>query len=213
MDLARISALLGPFLEKQSLSEIQLQSISTYINLLLHWNSRINLTAIRDPEEIVTRHFGESLFLALHLFPDPPTLPKICILDIGSGAGLPGLPLKIWAPNISLILVESNHKKAAFLREVIRTLTLTTVNVITARAETLIDTYPRSDVVTLRAVERFKAILPTATRLVAPTGRLALLISAAQLPDLEINSLGLDWARPIPIPQSHSRMLAISIPH
>ena len=68
MDTARIAALLEPFLE-QSLSPIQLDQISTYIDLLLRWNARINLTAIRDPEEIVTRHFGESLFMARHLFP------------------------------------------------------------------------------------------------------------------------------------------------
>ena len=79
MDTPRIVALLEPFLnepflEKQSLTESQLNQISTYIDLLLRWNARINLTAIRDPEEIVTRHFGESLFLARHLFePDVST--------------------------------------------------------------------------------------------------------------------------------------------
>jgi 16S rRNA (guanine527-N7)-methyltransferase len=210
MELARISALLQPFLNKKTLSEIQLRQISTYIDLLLRWNSRINLTAIRDPEEIVTRHFGESLFLASHLFPEF-DLPATTVLDVGSGAGFPGLPLKIWAPAISLTLVEAKHKKAAFLREVIRTITLTNVNVVISRAETLIDTHPQSDIVSLRAVERFQAILPTATRLVAPAGRLALLISAAQLPDLA-TSLGLGWGPPIPVPQSHSRVLAISVP-
>lgn len=68
MDTARIAALLEPFL-KPALSSTQLAQISTYIDLLLRWSTRINLTAIRDPEEIVTRHFGESLFLASHLFP------------------------------------------------------------------------------------------------------------------------------------------------
>src|ERR1700693_4466099 len=70
MDTARIAALLEPFLEP-SLSPDQLDQISTYIDLLLRWNARINLTAIRHPEEIVTRHFGESFFLADHLFPNP----------------------------------------------------------------------------------------------------------------------------------------------
>ena len=68
MDTARIAALLQPFLE-QSLPQSQLDQISIYIDLLLRWNVRINLTAIRHPEEIVTRHFGESFFLARHLFP------------------------------------------------------------------------------------------------------------------------------------------------
>ena len=181
MDLARIAALLGPFLAARTLPEVQLRQISTYIDLLIRWNARINLTAIRDPEEIVTRHFGESLFLASHLFPEPGAA-GVRVLDIGSGAGFPGLPLKIWAPAISLTLVEANHKKAAFLREVIRALTLTDVNVSTARAETL--PAVQADVVTLRAVERFETILPTAANLVAPTGRIALLIGSAQLSQL-----------------------------
>ena len=69
MDAARISALLHPFIER-TLPEVQLQQISTYIDLLLRWNARINLTAIRNPDEIVTRHFGESFFMARHLFPE-----------------------------------------------------------------------------------------------------------------------------------------------
>lgn len=227
MDLARIAAQLHPFLDR-ALPQVQLQQISMYIDLLLRWNARINLTAIRDPEEIVSRHFGESLFLARHLFPDKVELgqdlsDKACpepaegrvrptVLDIGSGAGFPGLPVKIWDPGISLTLVEANHKKAAFLREVIRALALTDVNVISARAEILISTHPAADVVTLRAVERFEAILPTAVSLVAPTGRLALLIGAAQLSSLSNPASKLIWAPPIPVPQSDSRVLSISVP-
>ncbi len=237
MDTARIAALLHPFMER-TLPEVQLQQISTYIDLLLRWNARINLTAIRDPDEIVTRHFGESFFLARHLFPladgwgdglsdkacpEPaegsvrPTLSNTCVLDIGAGAGFPGLPLKIWAPAISLTLVESNHKKAAFLREVIRALTLTDVNVIPARAETLAaqndPALPPADIVTLRAVDRFDAILPVAARLLAPSGRLALLIGSTQLSTLTTLAPTIHWQPPIPIPQSHSRVLSIGIPH
>ena len=193
---------------------MQLQQISTYINLLLRWNARINLTAIRDPDEIVTRHFGESLFLARHLFPEASsTVTATRVLDIGSGAGFPGIPMKIWAPALSLTLIESNHKKAAFLREVIRALTLTDINVITARAETLVSTHTPADIVTLRAVERFSTILPIAASLVAPTGRLALLISSAQLPALATLLPNLRWLCPVPIPQSNSRVLSISVPH
>ncbi len=265
MDAARIAALLHPFVER-TLPEVQLQQISMYIDLLLRWNARINLTAIRDPDEIVTRHFGESFFLARHLFPEPsvarapspawssnpthppepatepprplppdaevwnnglagggpfdsrsgqvrptlpPTLDEVRVLDIGSGAGFPGLPLKLWAPAISLTLVESNHKKAAFLREVIRALTLTDVNVITARAETLADT--PADVVTLRAVERFDAILPIAARLVSPSGRLALLIGSSQLPALQTIAPDFHPAATIRIPESQSRVLSIMV--
>lgn len=204
MDPARIADLLRPFLDR-TLPEVSLQQISTYIDLLLRWNARINLTAIRDPEEIVTRHFGESLFLASHLFPDP-TQIETTVIDIGSGAGFPGIPLKIWDPAISLTLVESNHKKATFLREVVRALTLTNVNVISARAETLSST---ANVVTLRAVEHFTTILPIAARLVASPGRLGLLIGAGQLP--ELLPVNLEWSPPIPIPHAHSRVLSIGV--
>ena len=70
MDTARIAALLEPFL-LQPLPDAALEQISTYIDLLRRWNARINLTAVRSPEAIVTRHFGESFFLARHLFPEP----------------------------------------------------------------------------------------------------------------------------------------------
>ncbi len=153
MTPARIAELLQPFLEAQPLSPAHLYSISTYIDILRRWNARINLTAIRDPEEIVTRHFGESFFAARHLFPvsssaaktiEVPPCPSVSpvvkaveVADLGSGAGFPGIPIKLWAPHISLTLIESNHKKSTFLREVVRALTLTGVNIQNARAETL----------------------------------------------------------------------------
>lgn len=243
MDITRISALLAPFLD-HPLQTSQLELISTYIDLLLRWNARINLTAIRTEDEIVPRHFGESLFMARHLFPAVPSkLPPPChaersraqseamglaeskdpypattadrphVLDIGSGAGFPALPLKIWAPDIHLTMIESNHKKAAFLREVARALTLTNVDVITDRAEALAarPDFPRAKIVTLRAVESFDTILPTAAALVAPTtGRLALLIGSSQLPKLSALP-GVNWTPPIPIPQSQSRVLSIGV--
>jgi 16S rRNA (guanine527-N7)-methyltransferase len=219
VDTARIAALLEPFLEP-SLPPSTLDQISTYIDLLLRWNARINLTAIRNPEEIVTRHFGESFFLASHLFPKSGTDHRPLttdhrpphVLDIGSGAGFPGLPLKLWAPHIHLTLVESNHKKAAFLREVARALTLTNINVITDRAEVLAarPDSPRTEVVTLRAVEHFDEILPQAITLLAPRATLALLIGAAQLPRLTAATT-MKWHPPIPIPQSRTRVLSIGI--
>jgi 16S rRNA (guanine527-N7)-methyltransferase len=219
VDTARIAALLEPFLEP-SLPPSTLDQISTYIDLLLRWNARINLTAIRSPEEIVTRHFGESFFLARHLFPKSGTDHRPLtpdhrpphVLDIGSGAGFPGLPLKLWAPHIHLTLVESNHKKAAFLREVARALTLTNINVITDRAEVLAarPDSPRTEVVTLRAVERFDEILPQAITLLAPRATLALLIGAAQLPRLTAATT-MKWHPPIPVPQSRTRVLSIGI--
>ena len=220
VDPARIAALLEPFLERL-LTSVQLDQISTYIDLLLRWNARINLTAVRDPESIVTRHFGESLFLARHLIPlpgfssAPLTIdhqPLTTVIDIGSGAGFPALPLKIWAPAIDLTLIESNHRKAAFLREVSRSLTLTNVNVISARAETLADRLPPASLVTFRAVERFEIVVPVATRFLAPSGRLAVLIGESQFSSLLTLTPKLSWLPPVPVPNSESRVLAISQP-
>jgi 16S rRNA (guanine527-N7)-methyltransferase len=204
--------------ESAILSPAQLQDISTYIDILLRWNARINLTAIRDPEDIVTRHFGESLFAARHLFPAPSSVFSTphalkasdrcsTLVDIGSGAGFPGLPIKLWAPPIALTLIESNHKKAAFLREITRALTLTNVNVHNARAETLgANTF---DVVTLRAVERFESILPTAAALVASSGRVALLIGASQQDQALASLARFTWSEAVPVPTSRARILLI----
>src|ERR1700693_1099183 len=141
--------------QSPELSAAQLQGISTYIDILLRWNARINLTAVREPEAIVTRHFGESLFAARHLFPQSSSVSSVVkafesVADVGSGAGFPGLPIKLWAPHLSLTLIESNHKKAAFLREITRALRLTDVNIQNMRVENL--TGDSFDVVTLRAV-------------------------------------------------------------
>ena len=219
MDTARIQALLEPFLES-SLPPSTLDQISIYIDLLLRWNARINLTAIRHPEEIVTRHFGESFFLARHLFPKNGTDRRPLttdhrpphVLDIGSGAGFPALPLKLWAEHIHLTLIESNNKKAAFLREVARALTLTNINVIADRAEVLAarPDFPRTEVVTLRAVEHFETVLPQAVTLLAPNATLALLIGATQIPHLT-TLITMKWRPPIPVPQSNTRVLSIGM--
>src|SRR5580692_3491382 len=141
-----IKDLLTPYL--QEVPATLLPQLPTYLDLLLKWNARTNLTAIRDPEEIVRRHFGESLFAGQHL--DTP-LPET-LLDLGSGAGFPGLPIALLHPEIKVTLAESQNKKATFLREVVRTLNLPNVEVWAARAESL----PPSrqfHTVTLRAVD------------------------------------------------------------
>jgi 16S rRNA G527 N7-methylase RsmG len=267
METRRIAELLEPFLASP-LQETRLDQISTYIDLLLRWNSRINLTAIRAPEQVVTRHFGESLFAGRHLFsgsqrqqpggetarpersrrvlarptprqtvtpsfaprskaPEEPAAPPSApfegrdtstrllsfgeraerVLDVGSGAGFPGIPLKIFNPAVAVTLLESNQKKVAFLREVIRALTLMDIDVSPTRAE---DFPPASAaLVTLRAVERFETVLPTAARLVIPRGRLALLIASPQVQPACRLAPSFQWADPIPTPQSRDRVLLI----
>ena len=236
MNPSRIVQLLDPFLEPangQRLATSDVDRISTYIDILQRWNARINLTAIRSEEEIVTRHFGESLFAARHLFPLCPSVSPVVksldgpqsaainndqrrtsgdvprLADLGSGAGFPGIPIKLWSPEIKLTLIESNHKKAIFLREIVRALTLTNVDIQNTRAESLANvTY---NVVTLRAVERFHSILPVASSLLAPAGRLALLIGQSQLPRAQSALPTLSWSPALPVPHSESRVLAIAV--
>jgi len=214
----RIVDLLKSF--ELALDDSRLSLISTYIDLLIRWNARINLTAIRDPEEIVTRHFGESLFTAKCLFPAAPDVGEGALarptthagtaarlIDVGSGPGFPGLPIKIWNLDLQVTLIESNQKKATFLREVVRTLTLTDVNVFAARAETRPPA--TADLVTLRAVERFDESLTVAANLVVPGGRLALLIGSAQVEQTSHLSPHFDWRPPISIPNSRARVLLL----
>jgi 16S rRNA (guanine527-N7)-methyltransferase len=201
---ARIADLLGPFIEPVSLSDSQLHAIQAYLDLLLRWNAKLNLTAIRDPEEIITRHFGESLFAARQLFPASDS--RATAIDVGSGAGFPGLPLKLWSPSLDLTLIESNQRKATFLREVIRTLNLNSVSVLAERAEGV---SLSADLVTFRAVERFERILPIAFRLVKPQGRLAILIGSEQVGLAQSTLTTIDWKAPIPIPLSKSRTLLV----
>lgn len=200
MEENRIAELLGRFAGE--LPPESLRQISTYIDILLRWNEKTNLTAVREPEQIVMRHFGESLFAAQALLaPDA----ELAVIDVGSGAGFPGMPLKLWAPRTRLTLVEAHGKKATFLKEVVRALALGNVNVVAARAETLQD---QADLVTLRAVEKFDEVLPVAARLVRPGGRLGLLIGAGQvgvahqLPEFA-------WEAPQHVPQSRDRVLLV----
>ena len=210
MDPAAISALLAPYLAPAHLGPQQLVSISMYIDILARWNQKVSLTAVRSPEEIVTRHFGESLFLAHHLFPHASGQPGGTAIDVGAGAGFPGLPLKIFAPALRLTLLESQQKKAAFLRELVRALGLREVEVFAGRAE---DFPGRAALVTLRAVERFEAVLPVAARLVEPAGRFALLIGSAQAERARRLLPGFAWESPAALPRSQQRILLIGTNH
>ena len=174
MEAATLRRLLAPFVPEADLDDRLLSSVTAHLDLLLRWNQRMNLTALRTPEEIVARHFGESLFAARQLVARDSEL-ELC--DVGSGAGFPGLPLKYWAPRLQLTLIEGHGKKATFLREVGRALQLTGLEVLNSRAETLTR---RAPLVTMRAVEKFEAALAAALNLVAPGGRLAILISESQ---------------------------------
>ena len=202
METAAIAHLLEPFIE---LDETRLRAISTYIDLLLKWNARINLTAIREPGEIVQRHFGESLFAARHLLEQK--LPRTAI-DLGSGAGFPGVPFALLAPEVHVTLVESQQKKATFLKELVHVLGLKNVKVFSDRAEN----YPAAaDLVMLRAVEKFEQALLMAIRLTSAGGGVALMIGSAQVETARRLSTEVIWDDPVETPCSLSRELLVGI--
>jgi len=169
--------------------------------LLMRWNARMNLTAIRDEDGILSRHFVESIACARALPAGITTL-----LDFGSGAGFPGIPIALCRPEIAVTLAESQGKKAAFLREAVRTLGLS-VTVYSGRAETL---KQRFDCVTLRAVDQMVAAVQAASRLLTPAGCLAVMTTGGELEDVKAASgEGWIWVDPVALPGSDSRILAI----
>jgi 16S rRNA (guanine527-N7)-methyltransferase len=134
-----------------------------YLALLARWNQAYNLTAIRDPREMLSKHLLDSLAMAA--FVDDERLA-----DLGTGPGLPGIPLAIARPGLQVALVESNGKKARFLREAVRTLGLSNARVLESRAEA-VDEPGAFDVVTARALDRLAGILAVGGHLLAPGGR------------------------------------------
>lgn len=197
---AQLDGLLGAA-GLESLVPGQYKQLSDYLALLLRWNARLNLTAVRDPEAILRRHFVESIAAAQ-------TLPAsfATLLDFGSGAGLPGIPIAVCRPSVGVTLAESQSKKAAFLNEAVRTLGLN-ARVHSGRAEALT---ARFDVVTLRAVDHMGLAVSLAAPLVAPGGYLAPLTTTGDLAALQTSAgSGFDWVSTTPLPGSDSRILAL----
>src|SRR5258708_4848860 len=137
-----------------TLSDFQVQQIQQYTKILWAWNDKVNLTAIRDPLEVLYRHFCESMFGST-LVP----VENCRLADVGSGGGFPGIPLKIIRPALHVFLVESNVKKATFLAEVVRELGLTDTRVLVSRYEELGEEVAPVDVVCSRALGDFANFL------------------------------------------------------
>jgi 16S rRNA (guanine527-N7)-methyltransferase len=198
LDANRLRQLLEPF--GLDLTAAQVEQVLTYLSLLLRWNEKINLTAIRQPEECVTRHFGESLFVSRHL----PLHGEL--LDIGSGAGFPGLALKIVSPALSVTLLEPVAKKRAFLKEAARLCGFSHVDVRPDRLEELAGASPPPayDFVTMRAVGKLQSLVPLAGRCIEPGGSLLLWLTHDQAAELPSIKSGLTWRDPLPIPLTRS---------
>ncbi len=172
-----------------------------YISLILRWNARTNLTAIRGEDGILSKHIVESIALA-RLLP----IQIGTLLDFGSGAGLPGIPIALCRPEIAVTLAESQGKKAAFLREAMRVLGLS-IRVHGGRAETLTE---RFGCVAMRAVDQMAEAVTVATSLVRPGGWLALMTTDGELDRLKAAAgTGFAWEIPAVLPGGEKRLTAL----
>ena len=186
--------------------------LARYLQLLTHWNQKLNLTAVRDPGVLVRLHLAECLRAAQRIPKDVKT-----VLDFGSGAGFPGIPIQIACPDLRVTLAESQKKKAAFLREVVRELGLGGASVFAGRVEDM----PQSsvfDLVALRAVDKMRDALRAALpRIRAPhdsvAGRCMVLTSRSEVSAVVSSSTNqsaagrIDWSAPEPIPGTDQRVM------
>src|SRR5260370_28720080 len=181
-------------------SDEQVLQIQQYIKILLMWNEKVNLTAIRDPLEILYRHICESMYAA-GVIP----LKSGRLADVGSGGGFPGLPLKIIQPDLHVFLVESNIKKVTCVAEVIRELGLTGGQVLARRYEELGEEVAPLDYVCSRALGEFPGFLEWASSEQMATKQVILWIGARDLP--EIQKIGnWDCQEPLQVPHSLTRL-------
>ncbi|HVQ33622.1 MAG TPA: 16S rRNA (guanine(527)-N(7))-methyltransferase RsmG [Lysobacter sp.] len=160
-----------------------------YLALLVRWNATYNLTAVRDPREMVGKHLLDSL--AMHAFVDGIAEAGGALADLGTGAGLPGIPLAIAKPSLRVALVESNGKKVRFLREAVRKLGVRNVEVVESRIEAF-DAPGRFDAITARALATLPLIVELGGHLLRPGG--VLLAMKGVVPDDEIAALPPGWS-------------------
>src|SRR5215472_4936135 len=204
MGEGEIRELLTPF--GLSLSSDEMNKVQAYLNLLVRWNTKINLTALRDAGECVTRHFGESLYLVRFVRLEGR------LLDIGSGAGFPGLALKITFPQLQVTLLEPVGKKRAFLKEVARACEMDLVDVRCERlgefVKQQIETgrHSRFNAATSRAVGRPAGLITDAVECLERLAALYLWLSHRQHEEVCRASQGLiQWNTPIPLPLARHR--------
>ncbi len=174
------------------LSAGQVAALESHYDLMVRWNRTVNLTSISGLEEIVERHYCESLFLARFL-----DQSGIRIVDIGSGPGFPGFPVAVLRPECSVTLVESHQRKAVFLKEASRG--VANVRVLAKRAEDVSESF---DCAISRAVS-YRDLISSLSRL----ARRAMLLTGAEEPPAE---LGFSWQDPVALPWGKGRFLRIS---
>jgi len=187
------------------LSPEQVVAVQEYMRILLFWNDKVNLTAIRDPMEILHRHFCESMYAAVTV-----PLEKGRLADVGSGGGFPGLPLKIVRPELEVYLIESNIKKATFLVEVVRELGMTDMHILVSRYEELGEEVAPLDVICSRALGEFGKFLSWAGSAQVAAGQVVLWIGGRDLEEVR-RCQDWEWREPITVPRSLQRFLLVGL--
>jgi len=182
-----------------------LDSIATYMELLLRWNRKLNLTAITDPQEMVTRNFAESFLAARWL---PVESGRLC--DVGSGAGFPGLELKLVLPRWHITLLEPTVKKAAFLAEAARTLELQGVEIERCRWEDSKLSPGSLDAVTSRALGGYEELAEWARSRLKTQGKLILWLGGQTAKETRSIS-GWQWES-LEVPLSRERVVLVGTP-
>jgi len=206
MTLPELSSLAEQFADYGlTLTEEQLAQVRTYLDLLFRWNRRINLTAIRQPLAIVRQLFAESIYLTRLL----PLHGRL--LDVGTGAGFPGLALKLAVPALDGTLLEASHRKCAFLKEVVRGLHLPSVTVVAERFEVWAAAQPPQafDVVTTRAVAVTPKFLTLTQTLLRVRATLALYTSVAAAAAISESTTAFAWSPPAFLPHTRARVILV----
>jgi 16S rRNA (guanine527-N7)-methyltransferase len=180
------------------------EGMRLYISTLLLWNSKMALTTITDPAEIVRVHFGESFFAARTA-----DIRGGRVADIGTGPGFPGIPIRMVSPQIDLTLVEPIAKKTAFLGEIVRKLSLSGVDIIRCRMEELPREINGFQLITARALGEYKRLVRWSESRLSEMGHLLFMIGEAEIRELsELRDWS--WREPVKIPQSSARFLLIA---
>jgi 16S rRNA (guanine527-N7)-methyltransferase len=181
---------------------IQCEQIRSYIALLLKWNRSISLTTVIEEPEILRFHIGESIF-ALQAVPE---IKNGRLADVGAGAGFPGLPIRMFAPDLEVLLIESNAKKCAFLSEVVREIDLRNVHVLRRRFEEIDEFDQAIDTIVARALGDYEGLLRWSRGSLTPSGKIALWLGESDARDIS-QRCWFDWGNPIPIPRSRERVI------
>jgi 16S rRNA (guanine527-N7)-methyltransferase len=183
------------------------ENIAQYLSILQKWNSRFNLTGLTNTSEVVRTHFAESFLAARYI--DEQDSP---VLDIGSGAGFPGLAMKLYYPETTFYLLEARKKRAAFLSTVRRELGLSQLTILNKTLEECqeSDFHPRPPgLLTLRALGKVKALIQLGLTLAQPQARVLLFRTRRSLNEIQLQLPCIRWSPPVAIPWSRERVIVL----